>query len=87
MLKYSHTNNERQDMTTTKNIISVEHTITFLAELNIDKIPANLLPALLSMSESDLKEMCIGATLNALEEARTLEIANAGNTWAEVKLA
>lgn len=84
MLKYSHTNNERHNMS---NIISVEHAITFVAELNIDKIPANLLPTLLAMSESDLKEMCIGATLNALETAHTLEIANEGNSWAEVKLA
>lgn len=69
------------------NIMKVEHAVKFIAEINLDKVPANLLPALLSLSESDLQEMCLGATLNAIETTSMLEIANENNSWAEVKLA
>ena len=74
-------------MTTTQNIIRVEHAVKFVAEINIDKVPAHLLPALLSLSTEDLQEMCLGATLNAIETTSMLEIANENNSWAEVKLA
>lgn len=69
------------------NIMEVEHSVKFIAEINLDKVPAHLLPALISLSESDLKEMCKGATLHAIESAKTLDLANENNSWAEVKLA
>ena len=69
------------------NIMKVEHAVKFIAEINIDKVPARLLPALLALSESDLQEMCLGATLNAIDTTNMLEIANENNSWAEVKLA
>jgi len=87
MVKYSHPTNERQKMTTTKNVIRVEHAINFVAEINTDEVPARLLPALLLLSAEDLKEMCTGATLDAIKTTRMLEIANDNNSWAEVKLA
>jgi hypothetical protein len=74
-------------MTTTKNIIKVEHAVKFIAEIDVDKVPARLLPALLDLSEQDLVEMCLGATINAIETTNMLEIANENNSWAEVKLA
>ena len=69
------------------NIMKVEHAVKFIAEINLDKVPANLLPTLIALSESDLQEMCLGATLNAIETTSMLEIANENNSWAEVKLA
>jgi hypothetical protein len=69
------------------NIMKVEHAVKFIAEINLDKVPAHLLPALISLSESDLQAMCKGATLHAIESANTLELANENNSWAEVKLA
>lgn len=74
-------------MTTTQNIIRVEHAVKFVAEIDIDKVPARLLPALLSLSAEDMQEMCLGATINAIETTNMLEIANENNSWAEVKLA
>jgi hypothetical protein len=74
-------NNERQQMT---NQIKVPHSVVFEAIIDLDKIPANLLPALLKLTETDLLKMCKGATLNALAEAKVLQIANENNTWAEV---
>ena len=74
-------NNERQQMT---NQIKVPHSVVFEAIIDLDKIPANLLPALLKLNETDLLKMCKGATLHALAEAKVLQIANENNSWAEV---
>ena len=64
--------------------MTVPHTVTFEAVIDLDKIPANLLPALLKLNETDLLKMCKEATLGALAESKVLAIANENNTWAEV---
>ena len=69
-----------------KNEIRVPHTVVFEAIINLDTIPANLLPALISLSETDLLKMCKEATLHALAESKVLQIANENNTWAEVTI-
>ena len=74
-------NNERQQMT---NQIKVPHSVVFEAIIDLDKIPANLLPALLKLTETDLLKMCKEATVNAISESKFLQIANENNTWAEV---
>ena len=66
------------------NQIKVPHSVVFEAIIDLDKIPANLLPALLKLTETDLLKMCKDATLHALAEAKVLQIANENNTWAEV---
>ena len=68
------------------NQIKVPHSVVFEAIIDLDKIPANLLPALLKLTETDLLKMCKGATLHALAEAKVLQIANENNTWAEVTI-
>ena len=69
-----------------KNEIRVPHTVVFEAIINLDTIPANLLPALLKLNETDLLAMCKGATLHALNESNVLQFANENNTWAEVTI-
>ena len=64
--------------------MKVPHSVVFEAVIDLDKIPANLLPALISLSETDLLKMCKEATLHALAESKVLQIANENNTWAEV---
>ena len=64
--------------------MKVPHTVVFEAVIDLDKIPANLLPALLKLTETDLLKMCKEATLHALAESKVLQIANENNTWAEV---
>jgi len=76
-------NNERLQMT---NLIKVPHSVVFEAIIDLDKIPANLLPALLKLSETDLLTMCKEATVNAIGESQFLKIANENNTWAEVTI-
>jgi hypothetical protein len=66
--------------------MTVPHTVTFEASIDLDKIPANLLPALLKLNETDLLTMCKEATLHALTESNLLKIANENNTWAEVTI-
>jgi hypothetical protein len=83
MVKYSYSNNERQQMT---NEIRVPHTVVFEAIINLDTIPANLLPALISLDETTLTQMCKEATLHALGMSNVLPLANEHNTWAEVTI-
>lgn len=69
------------------NIISIPHTVTFLAEINIDKVPANLLPALISLSEEQLTAMVKETTVHALHTLEFAEQANEGGGWAFVSIA
>ena len=68
------------------NLMKVPHTVVFEAIIDLDKIPANLLPALIALSEEDVLKMCKEATLHALNESKVLQIANENNTWAEVTI-
>lgn len=70
------------------NIIKVPHTVNFVAEFNIDAIPANLLPALIALSEEQLTEYCTMATIAAIEHVNLIGVANEGSEgWAHVSLA
>jgi len=66
------------------NLMKVPHTVVFEAIIDLDKIPASLLPTLIALDENAIKQMCKGATLNALSLSNTLEVANTGNYWAEL---
>ena len=68
------------------NEIRVPHTVVFEAIINLDTIPANLLPALISLDETTLTQMCKEATLHALGMSNVLPLANEHNTWAEVTI-
>jgi hypothetical protein len=70
------------------NIITVPHTIQFLAEINLDTIPANLIPALVSLSEEQLTDMVKQSTISAIGMADLLGVANDGAAgWAYLRLA
>jgi hypothetical protein len=64
--------------------MTVPHTVVFEAIIDLDKIPANLLPRLIALNETQLTEMCKGATVHALAMSNTLTVANENNTWAEL---
>jgi hypothetical protein len=68
------------------NLIKVPHSVVFEAIIDLDKIPANLLPALLKLTETDLLIMCREATVTAISESKFLQIANENNSWAEVTI-
>ncbi len=66
--------------------MKVPHTVIFEAIIDLDKIPANLLPALIALDKSSIEKMCQEATLHALKESNVLKTANEFNTWAEVTI-
>jgi len=68
------------------NLIKVPHSVVFEAIIDLDKIPAKLLPALLKLNETDLLTMCKEATVSAISESKFLQIANENNSWAEVSI-
>ena len=68
------------------NLMKVPHTVEFEAIIDLDKIPAHLLPRLLTMDNSLIEQMCKGATLHALAMSNVLPLANENNTWAEVTI-
>ncbi len=68
------------------NLMKVPHTIVFEAIIDLDKIPASLLPRLIALNETQLTEMCKEATLHALGMSNVLPLANENNTWAEVTI-
>ena len=68
------------------NLMKVPHTVVFEAIIDLDKIEAHLLPALIALTESQVTEMCKGATLHALQIADVLTVANTGNSWAELTI-
>ena len=67
--------------------MKVPHTVVFEAIIDLDKIPAKLLPALIALDETAIKQMCKEATLYALGMSNVLPLANEHNTWAEVTIA
>ena len=66
--------------------MKVPHTVVFEALIDLDKIPASLLPQLIAMDTETITEMCKGATLHALSLSNVLPLANDNNTWAEVTI-
>jgi hypothetical protein len=69
------------------NLMKVPHTVVFEAIIDLDKIPASLLPTLIALDTEAITAMCKGATVHALSLSNTLEVANTGNYWAELTLA
>ena len=68
------------------NLMKVPHTVVFEAIIDLDKIPASLLPTLIKLNETEIAEMCKGATVHALAMSNALEVANTGNYWAELTM-
>jgi hypothetical protein len=68
------------------NLIKIPHTVVFEAIIDLDKVPASMLPQLIAIGEESLAEMCKGATIHALGMSNTLEVANTGNRWAELTI-
>ncbi len=68
------------------NLMKVPHTIEFEAIIDLDKIPANLLPRLIALDTYSVTKMCKEATLHALGMSNALPLANENNTWAEITI-
>ena len=68
------------------NLMKVPHTVVFEAIIDLDKVPASILPRLIALDEKSIQQMCKGATLHALAESNVLQTANENNSWAEMTI-
>lgn len=68
------------------NLMKVPHTVEFEAVIDLDKVPASILPMLISLDSYSVTKMCKEATLHALGMSNVLPLANEGNSWAEVTI-
>ena len=68
------------------NLMKVPHTVVFEAIIDLDKVPASMLPQLITLDKETITEMCKGATLHALGMSNVLPLANENNTWAQITI-
>jgi hypothetical protein len=67
-------------------MITLNHTVNLVTEIDEFKMPANLLNIFLSLSEEQMEQMLRGAFLSALEEEGFLNKLNENNQWAVLKV-
>jgi hypothetical protein len=68
------------------NIITVPHTVTFEATIDLDKVPASIVNQLVNLDEQMLVYMCKEATVHAIKLSNVMPLANEGGSWAVVSL-
>lgn len=67
-------------------MITLNHSINLVTEIDENKIPDHLLTAMLSLDEVSMEKLLRGAFISALEVEGFLDKINADNTWAIVKV-
>jgi len=77
MLKYSYTNNERQQMKLT-------HNVKVSVDFDEKTMPDYVLTALVNYSEKDLQELLESVFIGSLNEIGALDKINQNNSYAKV---
>ena len=67
-------------------MITLNHSINLVTEIDEFKMPANLLNTFLSLSELEMETMLRGAFISALQEEGFLDKMNENNSWATLKV-
>jgi hypothetical protein len=67
-------------------MITLNHSINLVTEIDEHKMPENLLSTFLKLSEIQMESLLRSAFIDALENENFLETINAGNSWAVVKV-
>ena len=67
-------------------MITLNHSINLVTEIDEHKMPSNLLSSFLNLSEIQMEYLLRSAFISALENENFLETINAGNSWAVVKV-
>ena len=67
-------------------MITLNHTVNLVTEIDEFKMPSHLLNTFLSLSEEQMEQMLRGAFVNALEGEGFLNKLNENNSWAIVKV-
>jgi hypothetical protein len=68
-------------------MITLNHSINLVTEIDEHKMPENLLTSFLNLSEVQMETMLRGAFIQALQDKKFLDEINEGNSWAVVKVA
>jgi hypothetical protein len=68
-------------------MITLNHSINLVTEIDEMKMPANLLSAFLSLDEVQMEMLLRSTFISALEGEGFLNKINEGNSWAIVKVA
>jgi hypothetical protein len=68
-------------------MITLNHSINLVTEIDEHKMPENLLNTFLKLSELQMETMLRSAFVQALQDKKFLDEINAGNSWAVVKVA
>jgi hypothetical protein len=67
-------------------MITLNHSINLVTEIDEHKMPDHLLNTFLNLSEFEMEKMLRGAFVSALEGEGFLDTLNEGNSWAIVKV-
>jgi hypothetical protein len=67
-------------------MITLNHSINLVTEIDEHKMPEHLLNTFLNLSELEMEKMLRGAFVSALEGEGFLDTLNEGNSWAIVKV-
>jgi hypothetical protein len=68
-------------------MITLNHSINLVTEIDENKMPDHLLSAFVSLSELQMEKLLRGAFIQALHDKKFLDEINEGNSWAVVKVA
>jgi hypothetical protein len=68
-------------------MITLNHSINLVTEIDEHKMPSHLLSTFLKLSEVQMETMLRGAFVQALQDKKFLDEINEGNSWAVVKVA
>ena len=68
-------------------MITLNHTINLVTEIDENKMPDNLLSAFLTLYELQMNNLLRGAFISAMETEGFLKKINEDNSWATVKVA
>jgi hypothetical protein len=67
-------------------MITLNHSINLVTEIDEFKMPSNLLNTFLNLSELEMEKMLRGAFISALQEEGFLDKMNENNSWATLKV-
>ena len=67
-------------------MITLNHSINLVTEIDEHKMPDNLLNTFLNLSELEMNKMLRGAFVSALINEGFIDKLNENNQWAEIKI-
>jgi hypothetical protein len=67
-------------------MITLNHSINLITEIDENKMPDNLLSTFVNLSEFQMEKLLRGAFIQALQDKNFLDEINENNSWAIVKV-